>query len=216
MDILEEFIKLELDEGKRLSTALAMALATLSPNEAGEKASEIPSGIQQSVADPSASMPELMSKPENVDEPSEKEEKKPDIPSYTRRQIRKFIRAAANKHGVSPAFVDAVVRTESNYDPSVTSSKGAQGIMQIMPATAQWLGLEDPWDAEKSIDAGTKYLRKLLDRYDDDYELAAAAYNAGMGNVEKYDGVPPFSETQEYVKKIKARMESSVFAEPKE
>jgi soluble lytic murein transglycosylase-like protein len=96
------------------------------------------------------------------------------------------------------------VHTESDFRAGLVSSKSAQGLMQIVPSTARILGVDDPFDPEKNIAAGTKYFRYLLDRFDDE-TIALAAYNAGEGNVARFGGVPPFSETQSYVQKVTRR-----------
>jgi len=112
-----------------------------------------------------------------------------------------LIRRAAAKHGVSADLVHAVVRAESDYDPRCTSSAGAMGLMQLMPGTARALGVTDPYDAAQNLDAGTRYLREQLDRFND-LTLALAAYNAGPNAVARYDGVPPYRETQAYVRRV--------------
>jgi hypothetical protein len=109
---------------------------------------------------------------------------------------------AGEKQGVDPRFIHAVIKQESKYDPKAVSHVGAQGLMQMMPATAKRFGLKDPFDAAANVAAGTKYLKWLLNRFDGDVSLALAGYNAGEGAVDKYKGVPPYGETQNYVKKI--------------
>ena len=111
---------------------------------------------------------------------------------------------AGQAAGVDPRFIHAVIRQESRYKKEALSHVGAQGLMQLMPATAKRFGCDDPHDAVENIKAGTKYLAWLLKRFDGDVSLALAGYNAGEGAVDKYDGVPPYSETQNYVRKIVA------------
>jgi soluble lytic murein transglycosylase-like protein len=109
---------------------------------------------------------------------------------------------AGEKAGVDPRFIHAVIQQESKYNPKAVSPVGAKGLMQMMPATAERFGLKDPFDPTANVEAGTKYLKWLLKRFDGDVSLALAGYNAGEGSVDKYKGVPPYSETQNYVKKI--------------
>jgi soluble lytic murein transglycosylase len=108
----------------------------------------------------------------------------------------------ALRHGVPAALVKAVVAAESAFDPRAVSSKGAQGLMQIMPGTARELGLERPFLAEENLDAGARYLRELHDRYEGSWLHALAAYNAGPTAVDRHGGVPPYAETRQYVKRV--------------
>ncbi len=121
-------------------------------------------------------------------------------PKETRYQP--IILAASTKHQVDPALVKAIIKAESGYNPVAVSNKGAVGLMQLMPATADDLGVENRFDPKNNIDGGVKYLKQLLNRFEGDLELAIAAYNAGIGNVRKYAGVPPYKATRYYVKKV--------------
>lgn len=109
---------------------------------------------------------------------------------------------ASKETGVDIRLLKAVGKAESNFKASATSRCGAMGVMQLMPGTAKSLGVTDAYDARQNIMAGSRYLAKLLDKYDGDTKLALAAYNAGSGNVAKYGGIPPFKETQNYVKRV--------------
>jgi|SRR5579883_1201614 len=115
------------------------------------------------------------------------------------------VRFAAKKHGVEPTLVKSIIKAESAFNEAAVSPKGALGLMQLMPETATEYGAVDPLDPEQNIDAGTKYLGALLRRYQNHKNalpLAIAAYNAGPGNVDKYKGIPPFSETRTYVSRV--------------
>jgi soluble lytic murein transglycosylase-like protein len=125
----------------------------------------------------------------------------PPAPPAVPKNPQQLVRSAALKAGLPPSFVESVARTESAMNPSAVSPKGAIGVMQLMPATARDLGA-DPHDLEQNIDAGTRLLRELLLRYDGDVVKALAAYNAGSGAVDKYQGLPPYPETQQYVNKV--------------
>lgn len=119
---------------------------------------------------------------------------------------------ASRKYNVPLNLLKAIGKAESNFDPNAVSKSGAQGVMQLMPKTAESLGVLDSFDPEQNIMGGSKYISDLLKRYNCDTKLALAAYNAGMGNVKKYGGVPPFKETQNYVVKVMEYMEEDFTA----
>lgn len=114
----------------------------------------------------------------------------------------KEIAASAQRWGVDPALVRAIIHAESAFRSDAVSRKGAQGLMQLMPGTADMYGVNDAFDAAQNIDAGTQHLSTLLARYDGDVQKAAAAYNAGEGAVKRYGGIPPYEETQVYVQRV--------------
>ena len=116
--------------------------------------------------------------------------------------VEKLVREAAERHRMDPALVRAVIETESNWNPKAYSHKGAGGLMQLIPTTAQRYGAYDIFDPQQNIDAGVKYLRTLLERYNGNLDLALAAYNAGEGAVDRAHGVPSYRETRNYVQKV--------------
>lgn len=127
-----------------------------------------------------------------------------DIPSSGDPDLDLIIYRAGGRHGIDPRFIHAVIWQESRYKSKALSHAGAQGLMQLMPATARRFGCSDPEDMASNVEAGTKYLRWLLKRFNGDVALTLAGYNAGEGAVDKYHGVPPYNETQNYVRKIVA------------
>jgi soluble lytic murein transglycosylase-like protein len=126
------------------------------------------------------------------------------------RYLISLIDEASRTHGVDARLVAAVARRESAFDPDAVSPVGACGIMQLMPATARLLGVSDVFDARENVFAGARYLRSLLDAYKGNLDLALAAYNAGPGAVAKYNGIPPFRETRQYVAAVRAAYERSL------
>ena len=129
---------------------------------------------------------------------SSAKEPRPDAAAYDR-----IIQEAANRHGLDMSLIKAVIKAESDFDSNAVSHKGAAGLMQIMPANFNLLAIEDPFDPTQSIMAGTRHLRDLWDRYQN-WRLTLAAYNAGTTAVERYGGIPPYPETEDYVERVLA------------
>ena len=126
----------------------------------------------------------------------------------SRENIENLIEKYAEKTNLDPDFIKAVVKQESGFNPDAKSKCGAMGLMQLMPQTAKGLGVVDAFDPEQNIEGGVKYLKSMLNRFNNDPKLALAAYNAGPGAVQKYGDIPPYRETQNYVKNIMSSYEA--------
>lgn len=126
----------------------------------------------------------------------------------SRENIENLIEKYAQKNNLDPDFIKAVVKQESGFNPDAKSKCGAMGLMQLMPQTAKGLGVVDAFDPEQNIEGGVKYLKSMLNRFNNDPKLALAAYNAGPAAVQKYGDIPPYKETQNYVKNILASYEA--------
>ncbi|EXR71953.1 transglycosylase SLT domain protein [Acinetobacter baumannii 14216] len=132
------------------------------------------------------------------------------LPSYSKNKnaFDHIIKQAAQQHGVSEGLIKAVMHTESGFNVNARSPVGAQGLMQLMPATARRFNVSNAYDPQQNIFAGAKYLSWLLKRFNGNTQMALAAYNAGEGNVDKYGGIPPFREPQDYVRRVTSRYQN--------
>lgn len=117
-------------------------------------------------------------------------------------QIQSAVQTSSQKYNISPALIMAIIKAESGFNPNAVSGAGAQGLMQLMPSTARGLGVTDSFNIQQNIDAGSRYIKEKLDQFNGDPKLALAAYNAGPGSVIKYNGIPPYPETQNYIKTV--------------
>jgi soluble lytic murein transglycosylase-like protein len=132
----------------------------------------------------------------------------PVAPAVAPKQLTELVDRIAVQQGVEAPLVQSVIQAESNYNPVAVSSKGAQGLMQLIPATARRFGVSDTFNVSENIEGGVRYLRFLLDYYHDDYTKSIAAYNAGEAAVDKYKGVPPYAETQGYVRTVSKNLDA--------
>jgi soluble lytic murein transglycosylase-like protein len=132
----------------------------------------------------------------------------PTAPAIATKQLTELVDRISAQQGVEAPLVQSVIRAESNYNPAAVSPKGAQGLMQLIPSTARRFGVSDTFNVSENIEGGVRYLRFLLDYYHDDYTKSIAAYNAGEAAVDKYKGVPPYAETQGYVRTVSKNLDA--------
>jgi soluble lytic murein transglycosylase-like protein len=133
-----------------------------------------------------------------------------DYQGYQNTSFASIIDSVSAKYGVDPSLVGALIKNESNFNANAESYAGAQGLMQLMPGTAASLGVLDSFDPYQNIEGGVKYLSKLLNMYNGDVSMALAAYNAGPGAVNEYNGIPPYQETQTYVQRVLSTYTTSI------
>ena len=137
-------------------------------------------------------------------EPPPKAEPLNDKTRHRKASIQPIVQKYAQAFGIDPKLINAVIHQESAFNPNAVSRVGARGLMQLMPSTAKWLGVNNAFDPEQNVAAGTRYLAGLMKKYRGNIPLALAAYNAGSGAVDKHNGIPPYKETQQYVQRILA------------
>ena len=150
---------------------------------------------------------EAMMRQIGIDNPVEPQpdEREPNIVNLENDEIQQVIRRSAEKYNVDPDLIRSIIICESDCDANSLSVKGAKGLMQLMDETAREFGVTDPFDPQQNIAGGTAYFRQMLDRYRGDTEMALAAYNAGPSMVDFHEGIPPFKETQDYVRRVKSQ-----------
>ena len=169
-----------------------------------EDLSKKPSGIFSLDLPPNVNFKKVSYKPQPFGSLTNVSSAKATKSYISREAIMNYIKDASDKYGVEEKLISALIKQESGFNPSAVSKAGAKGLMQLMPATARSLGVEDSLDPKQNIDGGVRYLKQMLDKYNGNKILALAAYNAGPGAVDKYSGVPPYKETQNYVRNILA------------
>ena len=144
----------------------------------------------------------------------EKEDALPAPPTNEEAAAPDPLQAAAAAHGLDPSLLHSVIAEESNHNPAAVSPKGAKGLMQLMPETAQEMDVKDPLNPGENVRGGARYLRQLLERYQGDLAKALSAYNAGPAKVDRFQGIPPFPETQNYVRRVITRFNQEKSKEP--
>jgi hypothetical protein len=194
--------------------AMGLATAAMLLDAAGS-----PSGRVTLVVKPDARTGKLVRSvvvaPKPVPSKAVTQDAQPEKPEVDPRTLREAIDQIAARHALPPLLVHSVIKVESNYNALAISNKGAQGMMQLIPATARRFGVGNAFNPVENINGGARYLRYLLDLYKGDFKLALAAYNAGEQNVARYGGIPPFSETRNYLVQVGRRLEELKAALPK-
>ena len=203
IDVQGDRATLSLPDGGKLGIPASRVLRVEGPGQVGGRKPTTPdssSMTAKSTGPAVAAVPS--SKPSDEVQADGAEEDKP-------QSIEALIRSAAGRYDLDIELLAAVIAVESGFKPEAVSPKGAQGLMQLMPATARELDVTDPFDPRQNIDAGARYLRQLLDQHDGSFVKSLAAYNAGMGRVARYNGVPPYQETIKYIRRVLDKYEAA-------